>query len=365
MILIQDILNCIEAFAPPALQESYDNSGLQCGNSKQEATGALLCLDITHQILEEAIQKKCNLIIAHHPLIFSPLKKITGTNYVEELLIKAIKQNIALYACHTNADNVSSGVNNKIAQKIGLINTQVLQPKKDLLKKLVTFCPTKQAESIREALFNAGCGEIGNYGNCSFNTSGTGTFKANEDANPFVGEKNKLHSESEIRIESIFESYKERQVIDALLKAHPYGEVAYDIYSLDNKHPNIGSGLVGELPNAVDEKEFLLLLKSIFKANGIRHTAFLHKKVKKVALCGGSGSFLVKDAIACNADIFITGDFKYHQFFDTESKLLIADIGHYESEQFTPELFYEVISKKIPTFAAYLSNLNTNPINYL
>lgn len=365
MVLIQDILNAIEAFAPPAFQESYDNSGLQCGNSSQQATGALLCLDITHQVLEEAIQKKCNLIIAHHPLIFSPLKKITGTNYVEELLIKAIKHDIALYACHTNADNVQAGVNHKMAQKIGLINTQVLQPKKGLLKKLVTFCPDKNADAIREALFNAGCGQIGNYANCSFNTSGTGNFKANENANPFVGEKNKLHSEPEIRIESIFESYKEKQVIDALLKAHPYEEVAYDIYSLDNKHPNIGSGLVGELADAMGEKELLLFLKDIFKANGIRHTAFLHKKIKRVALCGGSGSFLLKDAMAHKTDIFITGDFKYHQFFDAETKILIADIGHYESEQFTPEIFYEVITKKIPTFAAYLSNLNTNPINYL
>jgi dinuclear metal center YbgI/SA1388 family protein len=365
MILIQDILNSIEAFAPPALQETYDNSGLQCGDPKLEATGALLCLDITDAILEEAIEKKCNLIIAHHPLIFSPLKKLTGTNYVEALLIKAIKHDLVLYACHTNADNVAAGVNLKMAQKLGLIHTQVLQPKRGLLKKLVTFCPEKQAEAVREALFATGCGEIGNYAHCSFNTSGTGTFKGNEKANPFVGEKNVLHNEAEIRIETIFESHKERQVIDALVKAHPYEEVAYDIYSLDNKHPQIGSGMVGELAIAVDEKEFLQTLKQVFKANGIRHTSLLNKKVKKVALCGGSGSFLLKDAIAAQADIFITGDFKYHQFFDAENKLLIADIGHYETEQFTPEIFYEVISKKLPTFAAYLSHLNTNPINYL
>ena len=365
MALIQDILNNIEAFAPPALQESYDNAGLQCGNSKQEATGALFCLDITEGVIKEAIEKKCNLIIAHHPLIFSPLKRLTGANYVEQLIITAIKHDIVLYACHTNADNVLAGVNNKMAQKLGLVNTKVLQPKKRLLKKLVTFCPDKQAENVREALFNAGCGQIGNYDSCSFNTSGKGTFKGNDNTNPFTGEKNKLHTEPETRIETIFELYKEKQVIDALLKAHPYEEVAYDIYTLDNKHPQIGSGLVGELRNPVDEKEFLQSLKSLFKANGIRYTAFLHKKIKKVALCGGSGSFLLKDAIAAQADIFITGDFKYHQFFDAENRLLIADIGHYETEQFTPEIFYEVVTKKMPTFAAYLSNLNTNPINYL
>ncbi|MEO8762416.1 MAG: Nif3-like dinuclear metal center hexameric protein [Bacteroidia bacterium] len=365
MILIKDVINCIENFAPPALQESYDNSGVQCGNINEAATGALLCLDITNGVIDEAIEKKCNLIIAHHPLIFSPLKKLTGANYVEQLLIKALKNDITLYACHTNADNVSTGVNHKIAQKLGLLNTQILQPKRGLLKKLITFCPEKNTETVREALFNAGCGQIGNYTDCSFNANGTGTFKGNENSNPFVGEKNKLHHEAETRIETIFESYKEKQVIDALIKGHPYEEVAYDIYTLDNKHPQIGSGMVGDLPVEMDEKAFLLSLKAIFKANGIRYTQFLGKKIKKVALCGGSGSFLVKDAISAKADIFITGDFKYHQFFDAENKLLIADIGHYETEQFTPEIFYEVISKKLPTFAAYLSHLNTNPINYL
>jgi dinuclear metal center YbgI/SA1388 family protein len=365
MILIKDVISCIESFAPPALQESYDNSGLQCGDISKTATGALLCLDITHAVIEEAIEKKCNLIIAHHPLIFSPLKKLTGANYVEQLLIKAIKNDITLYACHTNADNVSTGVNNKIAQKLGLLNTHVLQPKRGLLKKLVTFCPDKNAAEVREALFNTGCGQIGNYANCSFNTNGSGTFKGNENAKPFVGEKNKFHTEAETRIETIFESYKEKQVIEALLKAHPYEEVAYDIYTLDNKHPQIGSGMMGDLPAEMDEKAFLLQLKGIFNAKSIRFTSFLEKKVKKVALCGGSGSFLLKDAILAKADVFITGDFKYHQFFDAENKIVIADIGHYESEQFTPEIFYEVISKKMPTFAAYLSNLNTNPINYL
>ena len=365
MILIKDVINCIESFAPPALQENYDNSGVQCGNVYKEATSALLCLDITDAVIEEALQKKCNLIIAHHPLVFSPIKKLTGANYVEQLLIKAIKNDIVLYACHTNADNVNLGVNNKIAQKLGLLNTKVLQPKNGLLKKLVTFCPVESAEAVRTALFNAGCGEIGNYSDCSFNTIGIGTFKGNENSNPFVGEKNQVHNEDETRIETIFESYKERAVIEALLTTHPYEEVAYDSYSLTNKHPQIGSGMVGELPAEMDEKAFLLQIKEVFGAKSVRFTQFLGKKVKKVALCGGSGSFLLKDAIAAKADVFITGDFKYHQFFDAENKIVIADIGHYETEQFTPEIFYEVISKKLPTFAAYLSNLNTNPINYL
>ncbi|HXB41417.1 MAG TPA: Nif3-like dinuclear metal center hexameric protein [Bacteroidia bacterium] len=364
-MLIKDILSVIEDFAPPALQESYDNSGIQCGDVNEKAKSALLCLDVTKEVLNEAVRKECNLIIAHHPLIFSPIKKLTGDNYIQQILISAIKRNICIYACHTNADNVRMGVNKKIAAKLSLQNVKILQQKKGLLKKLVTFCPAKQAEEVRNALFKAGCGEIGNYTNCSYNSEGKGTFKANADANPFVGKKNELHTEPEIRIETVFETYKESKVIKALHKAHPYEVVAYDIYSLDNKHPEIGLGMIGELSKSVAEKEFLNSLKEIFNAGCIKHTELMNKKVKRVALCGGSGSFLLKDAIAAKADVFITADFKYHQFFDAENKLVIADIGHYETEQFTPEIFYEVIRKKLPKFAAHLSKQNTNPVNYL
>lgn len=364
-MLIKDIISIIEKFAPPALQESYDNSGVQCGDVNETATGAMLCLDVTLEVLAEAKRKKCNLIIAHHPLIFSPLKRLTGANYIEKIIIEAIKKNICIYACHTNADNVRMGVNNKIAEKLGLINCKVLQPKKGFLKKIVTFCPTDHVEKVRTALFKAGCGQIGNYDSCSYNLKGEGTFRGNENADPFVGEKGKLHFESEVRIETVFESYKEKEVIHALHKAHPYEVVAYDIYTLDNKHPDIGSGLIGELPKAETERDFLLNLKAVFKAGAIRHTTILNKKVKKVALCGGSGSFLLKDAISAKADVFLTADFKYHQFFDAENKLVIADIGHYETEQYTPEIFYAEIRKKLPKFAVHLSKTNTNPINYL
>jgi dinuclear metal center YbgI/SA1388 family protein len=364
-MLIKDIISTIENFAPPALQESYDNSGVQCGDVNEIAKGALLCLDVTEEILAEAQRKKCNLIIAHHPLIFSPLKKITGSNYIERILISAIKKNICIYACHTNADNVRMGVNKKIADKIGLEKTKILQPKKGLLKKLVTFVPNDHAEKVRSALFKADCGQIDNYDSCSYNLEGKGTFRANENANPFVGKKNELHFEPETRIETVFESYKEKNVVHALHKAHPYEVVAYDIYQLDNRHPDIGSGLVGELPKPADEKNFLEQVKEIFGPGAIKHTSLLGKKVKRVAVCGGSGSFLLKDAIAAKADVFITSDFKYHQFFDAENKIVIADIGHYESEQFTPEIFYEVIRKKLPKFATHLSKLRTNPVNYL
>ncbi len=363
-MLLKTIITEIEKFAPLAYQESYDNCGLLTGHKEQEVTGALLCLDCTEAIIEEAIQKKCNLIIAHHPIIFSGLKKINGNNYVERTIIKAIQNNIAIYACHTNLDNVKLGVNKKIADKLGLINQQILSPKKSLLKKLVAFVPATHLEVVRENLFNAGAGNIGNYDSCSFVLEGTGSFRGNENSNPFIGEKGKLSLEKETRLELIFETVNESQIISALKQNHPYEEVAYDIYQLENTYQNIGSGMVGELQNSIPEKEFLENLKSIFKVKFIKHTTLTNKNIKKVALCGGSGSFLLKNAINSKSDIYISSDFKYHEFFDAENRILVADIGHYETEQFTPEIFYEIISNKFPTFASYLTETNTNPVNY-
>lgn len=361
---LKDITNELEKFAPLSYQESYDNCGLLTGHKELEVTGALLCLDCTEAVVEEAIRKKCNLIIAHHPIIFSGLKKINGTTYVERTIIKAIQNNIAIYACHTNIDNVKLGVNKKIADKLGLVNQQILFPKKSLLKKLVTFVPPGHLEKLRESLFSAGAGNIGNYDSCSFVLEGTGSFRGNENSNPFIGEKGKLSLEKENRLELIFEAVNESQIIATLKQNHPYEEVAYDIYQLENTYQNIGSGMTGELESEISEKEFLELLKSTFKVKFIKHTSFLNKPIKKVSLCGGSGSFLLKNAINSKSDIYISSDFKYHEFFDAENKILIADIGHYETEQYTPEIFYEIISNKFPTFASYLTETNTNPVNY-
>jgi len=363
-MILKNIITEIEKFAALAYQESYDNCGLLTGHKEQEVTGAILCLDCTEAIVEEAIQKKCNLIIAHHPIIFGGLKKLNGNNYVERTIIKAIQNNIAIYACHTNLDNVKLGVNKKIADKLGLINTQILAPKKSLLKKLVTFIPASHLAPVQESLFTAGAGNIGNYDSCSFVLEGTGSFRGNEDSNPFIGEKGKLSLEKENRLEVIFESINESQIISALKQNHPYEEVAYDIYQLENTYQNIGSGMVGELETPLSEMEFLERLKSVFMLKLIKHTPLLNKSIKKVALCGGSGSFLLKNAINSKSDIYISSDFKYHEFFDAENQILIADIGHYESEQFTPEIFYEIISNKFPTFASYLTETNTNPVNY-
>lgn len=361
---IKDITNFLEEFAPLSLQESYDNSGLITGNSSDELTGVLITLDTIEEVVDEAIKLNCNMIVSHHPIIFSGLKKITGKNYVERTVIKAIKNDIAIYAVHTNADNVFWGVNSVICKKLRLKNCKILSPVKNKLKKIVTFVPQKDIDNVRNAIFEAGAGNIGNYDNCSFNSEGKGTFRANENANPYVGKLNELHFEKEIRIETVFPAYLENKIVNSLLKSHPYEEVAYDIYSLDNKLDIAGAGMIGELENEEDEKLFLQKLKDIFKVPIIRHTKLLNKNIKKVALCGGAGSFLLKNAIAAHADIFISGDFKYHEFFDAENRIIIADIGHFESEQYTKELFYEILTKKFNNFACFLSEINTNQVNY-
>lgn len=361
---ISEIINELETIAPLAFQEQYDNCGLLTGTKNAEARGALLTLDCTEAIVDEAIKNGCNLIIAHHPIIFTGLKRITGSNYVERTIIKAIKNDIAIYACHTNLDNVRNGVNQKIAEKLGLFDLRVLSPKSGLLKKLVTYVPESHHEAVLNALFKAGAGHIGNYDQCSFNTEGTGTFRGNSSSQPFIGRANELKHEKEIRIETIFKTHDEQKILEALRHAHPYEEVAYDIYLLQNQSPQIGSGMVGELAESMDEIKFLEHVKKIFHIPFIKHTNFRGKPVKKVAICGGSGSFLLKQAIDCRADAFITADFKYHEYFDVEDNLLLVDAGHYETEQFTPEIFYELIKKKFTTFAIRLSKINTNPINY-
>ncbi len=364
MPLLHQIIHELETFAPLPYQEHYDNSGLLTGNPSMEITGAILTLDCIEASIDEAIAKNCNLIIAHHPIIFSGLKRLTGKTYIERTIIKAIQHQIAIYACHTNLDNVRAGVNKKIADKIGLVNTSILSPKKSLLKKIVTFVPSSHAEQVRHQLCEAGAGHIGNYDHCSFTLEGTGTFRGNENTNPYLGEKGKLSYEKEQRLELIYEALHEHQILNALKQTHPYEEVAYDIYNLDNQYQNVGSGMIGELKNPMSEMAFLTHLKAIFNLKMIKHTPFLNKTIKKVALCGGSGSFLLKQAINSKSDIYISSDFKYHEYFDAEKHLLIADIGHYESEQFTPEIFYEIISKKFPTFATYLTEIQTNPVNY-
>jgi dinuclear metal center YbgI/SA1388 family protein len=361
---IKELLAVIEAFAAPELQEEYDNAGLIIGSPGTECSGVLCSLDVTPPVIQDAINKNCNLIVTHHPIIFRGLKQINGKNYVEEVVIEAIKNDIAIYAAHTNLDNVVLGVNGVIAEKLGLANTSILQPRQKVLRRLITFAPTDKAEAVREAVFSAGAGHIGKYSQCSFNSEGTGTFKAEEGADPYVGEIGKRQDEKETKIEIVYPSYLEMQVVKALVENHPYEEVAYDIFTMDNVHYGIGSGVIGELNEAVEEAQFLKSIKSVFQCEVIKHTALRLKPVKKVAVCGGAGSFLIRKALNSGADFYITSDVKYHEFFDAESKMVLADIGHYESEQFTVDLLHGLLAKKFPTFAVLKTSVNTNPVRY-
>jgi len=364
-IKIRDITNLIEDFAPLSLQESYDNAGLIIGDADTVVSGALVTLDVTGEVVDEAIKLGFNLILAHHPLIFRGLKKIGTNDMIGRLVTSCIKNNVAVYAAHTNLDNVKAGVNRMICDKLGLKQVKILSAKHDLLRKLVVFCPEHSATAVRDAIFKAGAGHIGNYDSCSFNTPGYGTFRALEGANPFVGDIDELHHENEIRMEIVLPKHLQSAIINAMNLSHPYEEVAYDIYPIDNNFENIGAGMIGELVEPEDTKVFLARLKKTFDAGCIRHTKIVKDKIKRIAVCGGSGSFLISRAIAAGADIYISGDIKYHEFFDADSKIIIADIGHYESEQFTKELLMNLVKKKFSTFAVQISGVNTNPINYL
>ncbi|MES2431550.1 MAG: Nif3-like dinuclear metal center hexameric protein [Bacteroidota bacterium] len=362
---IQAITSFLETVAPASLQESYDNTGLITGNLNWECTGIIVSLDAIEKVVQEAIDKKCNLIVAHHPIIFRGLKKITGKDYVEQTIITAIKNDIAIYAIHTNLDNVMDGVNGKIADMLGLINRNILSPKKGILKKLITFAPAAEAGKVRKAIFEAGAGYIGNYSECSFTTPGLGTFKGNDNSHPIIGEINKQATVEEVKIEVIFPAWlNEEHLINAVREIGFYEEVAYDIILLENPLQSVGSGIVGELPESLSEMDFLNKINDIFKLSIIRHTSLLNKPVQKVALCGGAGSFLITNAVAAGADFYITGDVKYHEFFDANERMVIADIGHYESEQYTIDLLFDLLTEKFPNFAVLKTGVKTNPVNY-
>lgn len=361
---IKEIIQTLESTAPLSLQENYDNAGLVVGSGETECSGILISLDVTEAVIEEAVQRKCNLVVAHHPIIFKGLKKLNGKNYVERTVISAIKKDISLYAIHTNLDNIIEGVNKKLAERLNLQNCKVLLPREGTLKKLVTFSPTKNAEEVRKALFDAGAGAIGNYQECSFNVEGSGTFKGNEGSHPFVGKIGERHIENETRIEVIFPGFLQSKMIASLKAVHPYEEVAYDVYALENERADIGSGIIGELPGSLTETELLKLLKKSFGLSVIKHSAFLHKNISKIALCGGSGYFLLPHAIAAGAGAYITSDIKYHEFFNAENKLFLADIGHFESEQFTIDLIAELLQQKFLNFAILKTEIITNPVLY-
>ena len=363
-MIIQDVINHLEDFAPLAYAENFDNVGLLVGNKNTKLTGVLVTLDTLEALVDEAIENNCNLIVSFHPIIFKGLKKLTGKTYVERTIQKAIKSDIAIYAIHTALDNHINGVNDMICEQLGLTNRKILIPQAETIKKLATYVPKASAENLRQAIFNIGAGTLGNYSNCSFNVEGIGTYKGNENSNPIIGKKGEIHYENEAKISITFAKHLESKVIDTLFKNHPYEEVAYEITTLENKNQNIGMGMIGTLENPMDESTFFRFLKNKMKTNTIRHSNFLNKPITKVAVLGGSGSFAIQAAKAAKADVFVTSDLKYHDFFSAENSIVLADIGHYESEQFTKNGLVAHLTKKISNFAVVLSKTNTNPVKY-
>lgn len=361
---LQSILPILEELAPLAYAEDFDNVGLLLGNSEQEISGILVCHDALENVVDEAIEKNCNLIVCFHPILFSGLKKITGKTYVERVVLKAIKNDIAIYAVHTALDNHQNGVNKIICNQLELINTKILVPKEKFIRKLITYTIPENHQKLRNALFEAGAGNIGNYEDCSFNSKGIGTYMGNENSNPEIGERFEFVENEEIKIEVTFEKHLESKILKALFKNHVYEEVAYEIYELQNHHQNIGLGMIGELEKEMNENDFLQFVKEKMQCESIRHTAFLNKKIKKVAVLGGSGSFAIGHAKRLGANAFLTADLKYHQFYEAENQLLLADIGHYESERYTKNYIVDFLIKKFPNFAIILSEQNTNPVKY-
>ncbi|MFK7785523.1 MAG: Nif3-like dinuclear metal center hexameric protein [Crocinitomicaceae bacterium] len=359
-----ELTSYLESLAPLSSQESYDNSGLIVGDPNMEVTGALISLDCIESIVEEAIQKKCNVVVAHHPILFKGLKRLNGSDYVQRTILKAIKNDIALYAIHTNLDNYRFGVNAEIGRRLGLADLKVLAPKKDVLTKLVVYVPDDYVANVMNALFEAGAGGIGNYDECSFSTSGTGTFKPLEGSDPFSGEQGERENSLETKVEVLVSKHTLNAVLRAMKEAHPYEEVAYEVYPILNENNFEGAGMIGMLSESMPTATFLQHVKDTFKCGVIRHTDLTTDTIQTVAFCGGAGGFLLRNAISQKADIFITGDYKYHEFFDADQRIIIADIGHYESEQYTSHLLEGFLTKKFPKFAVHLTEVNTNPINY-
>lgn len=364
MVTIEKIISELENWAPTAYQESYDNAGLLTGSPEWMVSGVLLTLDVTEEVVAEAISKKANLIVAHHPVVFKGLRRLNGNSYVERAVITAVKNDIAIYAIHTNLDNVATGVNRKIAEKLKLKDIQILAPKTGELTKLSFFVPVESTQPVLDALFAAGAGSIGAYSECSFQVEGTGTFRPDGSARPHIGSQNQLASVKENRVEVMLPAYLKAKILSVLKQVHPYEEVAYYLQPLLNENQEVGAGAVGQLDPGLEMGDFLRFLKENMGLEVFKHTKPLDKKVRKVAVCGGSGSFLLKNAIRSGADVFVTSDFKYHEFFDAENHLMICDIGHYESEVFTKDLLYTYLLEKFDNFALYLSEVNTNPVTY-
>ena len=371
MPTVQDLARLLEAAAPLAYQESYDNAGLQCGDPQTEITGVLITLDCTPAVVAEAVRRGCNVVVAHHPVIFRPLKRLTGATEVEQTIIAALKNDVAIYAAHTNLDHVRGGVNDKLAEKLGLLKTRVLAPQSGTLARLSTYVPnrpedqqTDLAGRVLAALYAAGAGQIGQYADCSFRVPGIGTFTPGAGTQPVIGAPHRPETVAEMRLEVLLPLHRQAAVLRALRAAHPYEEIAYELIKLENAHPEVGAGLMGELPEALAPAAFRQLLKRQLLVPVVRHTTF-EKPIKTVAICGGAGAFLIGAARGAGADAYVTGDVKYHEFFGAEGQLMLCDVGHFESEQFTGEVFRDLLTAGFErTFAVLIAETPTNPVHY-
>ena len=360
---ISDIISAIEAYAPLHLQDGYDNCGLQVGDGNAEATGVLLCVDVTEAVVDEAIALGVNMVVSHHPLIFRGLKKLVGRSDIERIVIKAIKNDIAIYSAHTNMDNTRGGVSARMAQKLGLKNVRVLVPQVGRQVKVVVYVPTSYADAVADAMHSCGAGNIGDYEHCSYRIAGEGRYRAKAGAHPFVGTPGEMHSEPETRIEVIADAAVKDRVVQAMLQAHPYEEPAYDVLQLQNESPYEGAGVVGDI-EPTSATDFFAKLKNVFGVDAVRFCGDATKTIRRVALCGGSGAEFIGAAVHSGADIYVTGDVKYHDFTGNASRILIADIGHYESEQFTKDIFYEIIREKMPNFATYYAKSENKQVKF-
>ncbi len=362
-MVIKDVTDYLEQLAPLHYAEDFDNVGLLTGDYNDPVNGILVTLDCLENVVDEAIEKNCNLIVAFHPIIFKGLKHLRASDYVRKTVVKAIKNDIAIYAVHTAIDVANGGVSYLMASELGLKNITTLTPKKGLIKKLITYVPNDHIHDVKKALFNAGAGSLGNYDECSFSTSGTGTFKGNEKSEPVIGESGTRSTVNEQQLSITYLPHLESKILKALFTSHPYEQVAYEVSTLENTYQNIGMGAIGTLENTLNVDDFLKLLKAVYGSGAVRYSLSRKRNIKTVAVLGGSGAFAIQNAIRAGADAYVTADLKYHDFFQGEN-ILLCDVGHYESEQFTKNLLQEYLSKKFSSFAILCADARTNPVNY-
>lgn len=322
----------MERWAPLALASERDNSGLQIGSGQQRVTKILVTLDLNSNVIDEAHQKKADLIISHHPLLFHALRSVNPDEHIGSIVTSCVKYGIAIYSAHTNLDFTQNGVSTTLALKLGLSRIEPLMKNQRVSKKIVVFVPHDYIDRVRHAMMEAGAGTIGNYTDCSFAAHGIGTFKPTPNATPFIGTIGKLERVNEARLEMLSPSWKLEAVIAAMKRAHPYEEIAYDIYNRVNTEADYGVGAIGTLSHPMKPRQFLTHVADTLRIPSLRYSGNPQQMISVVAVCGGSGSDLLSTAAQHGADAFVTADISYHRFMEKHHSILFIDAGHYETE---------------------------------